>query len=250
MLASLILAARFLTVVPIPGREAHGARALGRAAWWFPIVGLLLGSALAGADRLLALAFPPLLSAGLVLALWKVATGGIHLDGLADCLDGLGGQNPEHRRSIMRDSRIGAFGAIGLILDLLIAFLALADMPPGQRGRLLFLAPAVGRLAPLLLGPRLRAATPGQGAGATFVAALPSWAGPAHLAVLLGLATWLVGGWGVVLTVGALATASLAASALAWRFGGVTGDVLGADVELCELAFLLAGACLVHRGLI
>ena len=249
MLPSLILAARFLTVVPIPGREAQGGNALGRAAWWFPVVGLLLGVTLAGMDRLLAFAFPPLLSAGLVLSLWKVATGGIHLDGLADCLDGLGGRDLEHRRSIMRDSRIGAFGAIGLILYVLIAFLALAGMPAGTRGRVLVLAPALGRLAPVLVGSRGRAATPGRGAGATFVAAMPRWAAPAHLVVVSALAAWLLGVWGAVITAGALGTASLASTGLAWRFGGVTGDVFGASVELCELAVLLAGASLAHRGL-
>ena len=250
MLASLILAARFLTVVPIPGRVAQGGNVLGRAAWWFPIVGLLLGAALAGMDRLFVLALPPLLAAGLVLSLWKVATGGIHLDGLADCLDGLGGRDLEHRRSIMRDSRIGAFGAIGLILYVLLAFLALAAIPAETRGRVLLLAPALGRLAPLLVGPRFPAATPGRGAGAAFVTAMSRWAGPANLVAVLALAAWLLGAWGVVVTSGALATAFLASAGLATRFGGVTGDVLGAGVELCELAVLLAVAALAHRGLI
>lgn len=250
MLASLILAARFLTVLPIPGNEGQGRIALGRAAWWFPVVGLLLGATLAGTDRLLSLAFPPLLAAGVVLALWKATTGGIHLDGLADCLDGLGGRDPGHRRSIMRDSRIGAFGAIGLILYVLIAFLALAGTPAATRGRVLLLAPALGRLTPLLLGARVRAATPGRGAGAIFVATVSSWAGPAHLVLVSALAGGLLGAWGVVIALGALATASLASTALARRFEGVTGDVLGAGVEICELTALLAGASLAHRGLI
>jgi len=248
--SSLILAARFLTVVPVPGREAQGGRALGRAAWWFPLIGLLLGAALAGMDRILALAFPPLLAAGLVLSLWKGATGGIHLDGLADCLDGLGGRDPEHRRAIMRDSRIGAFGAIGLILYALIAFLAIAGLPAAVRGRVLLVAPALGRLAPLLVGPRLRAATPGRGAGAAFVAAMSSWAGPAHLLLVVALAAWLLGEWGVLVALAALATACLASTGLARRFGGVSGDILGAGVELCELTVLLSGAALSHRGLI
>src|SRR5262245_56761816 len=119
-MGSLILAVRFLTIVPIPGREARGPGALGRAARWFPSVGLVLGGALAALDRGLALAFPTSLSAVLVVAAWKASTGGIHLDGLADSLDGLGGHDTEQRLAIMRDSRIGVFGAAGLILSLLI----------------------------------------------------------------------------------------------------------------------------------
>jgi adenosylcobinamide-GDP ribazoletransferase len=250
MLAPLIVAGRFLTVLPIPRREGEEAIPLGRAAWWFPAVGLLLGAALVGIDRLVSLAFPPLLSVGLVLALWKIATGGIHLDGLADCLDGLAGQDVERRRAIMRDSRVGTFGAAGLVLCLLLEFLALAALPSMVRGRLLLLAPVVGRLAPLLIGPCLRAATPGQGIGAAFLAATSRRAGPVLLVAVGGLAIWVLGTWAAVIVLCGLAMSALAAAAFARRFGGVTGDVLGASVELCELGVLLAGACLAHRGLL
>ena len=68
-MGSLILAVRFLTLLPVPGREAEGPSALGRAAWWFPVVGLALGGALAGADRILGIFFSPVLSALLVLSI-------------------------------------------------------------------------------------------------------------------------------------------------------------------------------------
>src|SRR5262245_41838435 len=127
MMASFALSLRFLTVVPVGRAEAAlEGEALGRAAWWFPVVGLLLGAGLAGLDRVLALVFPSLVSAALVLGAWKIVTGGIHLDGLADSLDGLGGRDRAHRLAIMRDSRLGTFGALGLVMDVLIAFLALA----------------------------------------------------------------------------------------------------------------------------
>jgi adenosylcobinamide-GDP ribazoletransferase len=250
MMPSLILAIRFLTIVPVPGREAEGRGALGRAAWWFPAVGLGLGAVLVALDRALVLAFPPLLTALLVLACWKVATGGIHLDGLADCLDGLGGRDPRHRLAIMRDSRIGTFGAIGLILYFLSALLALAEMPLAARDRLLLLAPAAGRLAPLLIAPRFGSASPGRGTGSAFVQHVGDWAGPVNLIAVLGLGAWLLGPWGPALIVGALVIAFLWSASLAWWFGGLTGDALGSGVELGELAILLAGAALAHRGLI
>jgi len=236
--ASLVLAARFLTIASVPGCEAGGPGALGRAAWWFPAIGLALGGGLLLADRLLSTVVPPLLSAGLVVAVWKVSTGGIHLDGLADCLDGLAGVNAERTLAIMRDSRIGVFGALGLVLCLLIACAALSGTPAAARAPILLLAPAVGRLTPLLVGPRVRPATPGRGLGAAFLGALPRAAGPVWLAVLLVLASLLLGPTGVALAAGALVAGAAGVIVFSRRLGGLTGDVLGTGVELSELAWL------------
>jgi adenosylcobinamide-GDP ribazoletransferase len=238
-LASLVLALRFLTIVPVPGREASGPGALGRAGWWFPVVGLALGAVLAGLDRALHWAFPPLLAALLVLTAWKVATGGIHLDGLADCLDGLGGRTPEHRLAIMRDPHVGAIGAVGLIFVVLLGLLALAEMPARLRTPVLLLAPVLGRVLPLLVMLLLRRARPGQGLAASFAAGLSRWAGPVHLAALLGLAGLVLGGWGACLIIAATLAAVAVVALLSLRLGGITGDVLGAAVELAELSVLL-----------
>ena len=249
-MGSLILAVRFLTVVPVPGRETQGVSALGRAAWWFPVVGLLIGVALAGALLVLHALFPPLVAAVLLVAVWKVATGGIHLDGLADSLDGLAGRDPARRLAIMRDSRIGVFGAIGLILCLFLVVAALADLSGSVRVRLLVLAPVVGRVAPLLVGGWLRPATPGQGLGAAFAAGLSRWAGPLSGLAGLALGGALLGPWGAVIAGVAWILAILWAGLAARRLGGLTGDVLGAVVELAELGVLLAGAALVRRGML
>jgi adenosylcobinamide-GDP ribazoletransferase len=249
-MASLILAVRFLTIVPVPGREAEGPGALGRAAWWFPVVGLALGLALVAAGRLLMLAFPPLLAALLVLTLWKVATGGIHLDGLADCLDGLAGADAERRLAIMRDSRVGVFGAVGLILYFMIALVALAGISAAAASPVLLVAPVVGRLAPLLVGACFGPASPEHGAGARFLRSVPRAAGPACLAGVLVLAGGLLGVWGALMAAGALAAVFACSTLLARRLGGLTGDALGAGVELGELAFVLAGASFAHLGLI
>ncbi|MET0852845.1 MAG: adenosylcobinamide-GDP ribazoletransferase [Candidatus Rokuibacteriota bacterium] len=247
-MAALILAVRFLTVVPMPGREATGPGAIGRAAWWFPVVGVLLGLALAAADWALAPIFPPLVVAALVVALWKAATGGIHLDGLADCLDALGGGNRERRLTIMRDHRIGVFAAAGLALVLLLAVAAVAELPASLRATALIAAPALGRIAPALAGACFPSATPGQGSGADFLIGLSRWAGPAQLAVAVALAPLVLWPGGLAL-VAAAAGAALAWSAfMARRLGGVTGDVLGGAVECGELAALLAAAALAHAG--
>lgn len=246
----MILAVRFLTIVPVPGRDSADPSALGRAAWWFPVVGLMLGLVLVAAERLLEALAPPLVGAALLVAVWKIVTGGVHLDGLADCLDGLGGPDAVRRRAIMRDSRIGVFGAAGLALVLILFAATLSELPAPIRGRVLLLAPVVGRVSPLLAGAWLRPATPGQGLGGAFVAGLSGWAGHVYAAAGMALATWLLGPWGAAIVAGALALALLWAGFAARRFAGITGDVLGAVVEVGELAVVLLAVVAVHRGLL
>jgi adenosylcobinamide-GDP ribazoletransferase len=249
-MASLILAVRFLTIVPVPGRGATGPTALGRAAWWFPVVGLALGAALAGADRALSAAVPLLLAAALVVTAWTVVTGGLHLDGLADCADALGGATRARRLEILADSRIGVFGAGAMIASFAIACAAVAGLPGTARAPVLILAPAVGRLSPLLVGASLRSAVPTQGLGASFLATLPRSAGVVHLALILAIAWLLIGHAGPAIGFGALAVSVAAAAWLARHFGALTGDVLGAGVALAELTFLVLAAAAAHRGLL
>jgi adenosylcobinamide-GDP ribazoletransferase len=247
---SLILALRFLTVVPIPGREAEGPAALGRAAWWFPVVGLMLGALVAGSARLIDAVFPPLVGAALLVAGWKAITGAIHLDGLADALDGLAGRDRARRLAIMRDSRIGVFGVTGLVLLLVLSVTAVAALAAPLRYRLLVLAPVVGRVTPTLAGAWLAPSTPGQGLGAAFSAGLSRWAGPVHAGGGLALAAWLIGPGGAALAAGAWVVALLLIGLAAARVGGVTGDLLGAGVEVAELVLLLAAVAATPRGLI
>src|SRR5947207_3423551 len=173
---------RYLTIVPVPGGGAHGLAALGRAAPWFPGVGLALGAVLVGVERLTSTVFSPLLAALLTVTVWKVLTGGLHLDGLADCLAGLAGRDAAHRLGIMRDSRLGAFGAIGLILFLLLEIGALVELPADARWRALLVLPAVGRATPPLLA-RCFASARVEGQGATFRDGLRAGAAPLGLAL-------------------------------------------------------------------
>jgi adenosylcobinamide-GDP ribazoletransferase len=193
---------------------------------------------------------PPLIGAALLVIGWKALTGGLHLDGLADCLDGLAGSDLVQRRAIMRDSRIGVFGAAGLTLLLILLVASLSEVAAATRGRLLLLAPAIGRVAPLLAGGWLRPATPGQGLAAAFAAGLSRWAGPTNAVVGVALATWLLGPWGAAIAAGALVVALLGARFAALRFDGITGDVLGAVVELAELTVVLLVVVAAHRGLL
>ena len=232
-----VLAVRYLTILPVPGHDDTD-RGLGRAAAWFPVVGLALGMLLVGVDRVTAHLFPPLLSALLTVTAWKFLTGGLHLDGLADCLDGLMGRDREHRLAIMRDSRIGTFGAVGLILFLMLEIVALTDLPPAQRWRVLVVAPTVARAVPPLLA-RLFGAARSEGQGAAFVAGVRATGAMLALAVAGLVAAAVLGVVGLVAAALALLVGVVAAGLIARRLGGLTGDVLGASVEGAELALLL-----------
>jgi adenosylcobinamide-GDP ribazoletransferase len=237
-MSGLVLAIRYLTILPVPGHDDTN-RGVGRAAAWFPLVGLALGVLLVGVDRVTTRVFPPLLSALLTITAWKLLTGGLHLDGLADCLDGLMGRDPEHRLAIMRDSRIGTFGAVGLILFLMLEIVAMTDLPPAQRWRVLVAAPTVARAVPPLLA-RLFGAARNEGQGAAFVAGVRATGAAIALAVAGLVSVAVLGVIGLVAAALALLVAVLAAWLIARRLGGLTGDVLGAAVEGAELALLLA----------
>jgi len=245
------LALSFLTTLPVPSRPA-ALGGLGRAAAWFPLVGLLLGLLLTAAYLLFNYLFPPLLAAALLVALWAALTGGLHLDGLADCGDGLLASLPSERRlEIMRDPRTGAFGVISLILFLLLKVLAVASLPTAAllaAPRLdwsaaawlpagpLIVAPVIARYL-LLPAARQPTARPG-GLGAELSAHLhPSAILVAGLTVLV---VALLGGPRAILAVlAARIVAALIFRVARARLGGLTGDVFGLTVELTELSVLL-----------
>jgi adenosylcobinamide-GDP ribazoletransferase len=236
--SGLLVAARYLTIVPVPGPAHAPLEALGRSAAWFPVVGLGLGLLLVLVDRLTSWLFSPLLAALLTVTVWKLVTGGVHLDGLADCLDGLVGRDAEHRLAIMRDSRIGAFGAVGLILFLMLEIVALAELVPPVRGSALFAAPVIARATPALLASLFRPAR-ADGHGAAFHVGVRPSAIVIGLAAAVAAAVFTLGGLGVATVAAGVVMAVAVGAFVAARLGGVTGDVLGAAVEITEVAVLL-----------
>lgn len=234
---ALRTAVNFLTIIPWRGRPDEPPAELGEAAGWFPLVGVLIGLLSGLVFYGLSLVLPPLAAAVLAAAVWIGLSGGLHLDGLADCCDGmLASASPERRLEIMKDPRLGTFGGIGLILAVLLKVSLLAALAP-ERGLLaLPLAAALGRwlLLPSAFQPSAR---PG-GMGAAFAAAI------SRKTVLWG-SVWLIP---LVILNGWRGLAALPVGfALVWfiwglakrRLGGVTGDVFGLIVETSELAALL-----------
>jgi adenosylcobinamide-GDP ribazoletransferase len=235
-LAEMQLAVILLTRVPF-GRLRDPVPPLGAAAWAFPLagipVGMIAGAVMAAA---LPLGLSPLVVGGLALAAQVVATGALHEDGFADLCDGFwGGTTRERRLEIMRDSRLGSYGTVGLILLIGLRWLGLATLAELEAIGAVIAGAIASRIAPTALSALLPAARPdGLGAQSKGVGAervIP--------AVLLGGLPMLLlpQGW-AALAVAALTVAVLAR--IAWRkLGGQTGDVLGAGQQVAEVALLL-----------
>ena len=232
------VALTFLTRTPIKLHDVEEAD-IGRSITCFPAVGLALGLVLAGAERLGRGHLSQELIAVGVVALLVALTGGLHLDGLADVFDGLGGSRGDRERmlAIMRDSRIGALGGAAMLLALLGKVFATLELQRTGTTWSLFMFPVAARwaVAPLVIFfPYARK----EGLGKAF----NGYGRLVHFAV----ATLIMGGILAVAglrafapTVAALAAALGFAVWLQRRLGGLTGDVYGAAIELSELTFLV-----------
>ena len=243
-LRDLLTAFQFLTRIPVPAAHFHTG-SLAQSVRFFPLVGLFIGLA-AGALRLtLAHVLDPALTAALVLLFLVMVTGALHEDGLADAADGLGGGwNPQQVLTIMRDSRIGSYGAIALVLSLLLRWLLLARLPTASFPPAVVAAHVLCRWTTLPLSyylqPARAADGDAQGQGARVAQLTPRNA--LLTGSLLTLAIVLVAtraaAWKPILA------AVLVSFCSGWyyrkRIGGVTGDCFGATNQLTEIAVYLA----------
>lgn len=237
-----LFAWHFLTAIPL-SRAHHEPTApeLAASMAWYPVVGLLIGGGLVLADRLLTNVFAAEVVNALLIVLLVLLTRGLHQDGLADTLDGLaGGRTPAERLPIMRDPRIGAVGATGLFLSLILRYAGLMALPQALRLPALLCMPAVGRWAMVTVAWASPYARAEGGLAAPFLTHL-SWA---HIAVSTAVLSiplslmFTVQGALVIVVLGAAFLIGVWAGCRSW-FGGITGDTLGAANELIEILFLL-----------
>jgi len=243
ILSGLVTAARTLTWLPIPGRDAVS---FASALPWFPLVGTLLGLILYGAALVTGQGWPGG-TAILVVAGGTLLTRGLHLDGLADSTDGLfGGRTRERALAIMKDSRMGAFGGIVLVLVLLAKFVAVSRLVSLSATIWIIPAYIASRTVQAVLAASMPYARAEGGTAGSFVAQ----AGPRHAMLALAVAIALVVGlggpnwrWPAALGM-ALCLAVLLGAGFRRRVGGITGDLLGASSELTELAVLFYGCLL------
>lgn len=225
-----------LTIIPVRSREPISARAYA----YFPLVGLLIGAMLVTAYLLLHAIFPNLVAAALLLALWVVSSGALHLDGFADACDALFAATTRERRlEILRDVHLGTFGAVGVMLLLIVKFVALASATSFMP---ILLAPMLGRWAMVFAATFPLARTSGMAAmfraGLTrrsvFVATMFAALVCACFSVI-----------GVAAFISAFIVALVLTRLALNRLGGLTGDIYGMIGESVEVAVVMIGGLMI-----
>lgn len=231
-------ALRFLTRLPVPaaggGGGGGGGGGLSQALRWFPLVGLLVGAILlaaAAAGRLLG----PGVGAAAALVAWVWVTGALHLDGIGDIADALGGghaHGPARVREILHDPHIGSFGVVAIALLLLAKFALLQALLATGPAWPLLLVPALARMLPMWWAQQLPPRHPGLGS--------QLGGGVGRRFALL----WAIVFCLLLVVLPAAAILLLFAPAWGWwvrrRLGGISGDSHGAGIELAEALLLLA----------
>lgn len=243
-----LLAFQFLTIFPLPFTLRCEEEDLGRSMTCFPLVGFALGAMLAGADFLLTPLMPRALGDLLLVALLALVTGALHLDGLSDVCDGLAARGSKERfLDVMKDSRVGAVGAVALVLGIALKYQALLAVPAAYKREALVFFPVVARFSQVQMTVGATRARK-DGLGAAFI----SGAGLVQflLAYLITLAAayLLLGMNGLYCT--------FLLFILTWRIkvwahkrlGGITGDVIGCASELNEIFCLVLLVVLFSRG--
>jgi adenosylcobinamide-GDP ribazoletransferase len=236
MMKSLRIAFGLMTTLPVSLPDDWSAGDSGRASVWYPFVGLVIGALTWLAWKGALSIFPSFVAGIITLIIWVILTGGLHLDGLADCCDGLFvSAGKERRLEIMKDPHTGAFGVIGLVLVLLLKAAALVSFASGS-GVGILLAASLARWCILLAGLLPLARPSGMGADFAlgFRRSFMLWGAiiPLAIAVFLGMR-------GVLSALAGIAAAGSVLWLAKSRIGGVTGDVFGMLVEIVETVVLL-----------
>ena len=234
-----------LTILPIPMDHARAADRAAASAWAFPLVGACIGLIAGLAGMVLSLlGIPSEMAAGVALGLMIFLTGGLHEDGLADCADGFGGgQTVARRLEIMKDSRLGSFGVLALIVVCVMRWAGIDGLLTAQGVGYFIAIGAISRL-PLALAMWAMPLARTDG-----LAASVGMVGPAAAAVGFGIAlclSVLFAGWAGILMLFAACIAAVAVCIIAWRrIEGYTGDVLGAVQQIAEVAALMIAVAML-----
>lgn len=227
-----------LTRLPVPVNAAQATARGAKAAWAYPIAGLavalLLGLIGGLTDGLL-----PQVQAAILLAVMVIVTGALHEDGLADTADGLwGGWDKARRLEIMKDSRIGAYGVIALVVTLLLRWICLSVLLAQSDWVYALIAVAVVSRAPMVV--LMAVMSNARGAGLSQSVGRPT---PATAVLAVGVAAaaaLLCLGWSGLVLCAFAAIATACCGAIAQRkIGGQTGDILGASQQISEITLLI-----------
>jgi len=236
---------RFLTTVPIPFLRENSEEEIGDSLVYFPAVGAIIGVFLAGLAWLLGLILPSMVTCVLLVIAMVLITGAMHLDGLADTCDGLGGQTIPERQEIMKDSHHGSFGVIAIFCMLLLKAVALMNIPQHWLLLSLIVVPMIGRWTMVYCIAVFPYARP-SGLGTIFKQQVSRWSFLIGALVVVAIAAIFFHWAGIIIIIITLGTAAGVAFLLNKQFGGLTGDTYGTVNEIAEVVALLVIVVLVN----
>jgi adenosylcobinamide-GDP ribazoletransferase len=234
------LAAAFLTIFPTLDKRPRASTEVAASFGWFPLIGFAIGGAVALGDWMLTRVMAASLRSLIAVAALALMSGGIHLDGLADTADALAAGSERARAlAIMRDSRIGTFGALALIFTIALKVAALAGLRGSRRRAILILAPGWARWAMVAVAQGMNYLRD-EGAGTALLQRNDRGVLLVASSIAL-IGTLALGKWvGLAAPVAAIAATALLRGWYRRWLGGVTGDMLGAAGEIVESVVMLA----------
>jgi len=232
-----LAAVQFLTVIPL--RRDVTPKELGYSLLYFPIVGLGIGAALFGLDRLFVLFLPAALGSALLIVALVLLTGANHLDGFIDSCDGIvAGRSPQERLTIMRDSRVGGFGVVGVLCLLLVKYISLLFLPGAWRMTALLLMPTLGRWA-MVYAITAYPSARREGLGQAYKGYANWWGLVIATLITIAVSVVLLELLGLALLAAIWLILVIMAAFLKKRLGGLTGDTYGAINEVIEVCALI-----------
>lgn len=246
MLRPFIIAIQFLTRIPTPQLAEVSEKEIAHSLAWYPFAGLLIGGILVGLATLLE-GLSANLQSALVLSVWVLLTGALHLDGLADSADAwLGGYGDKDKTlEIMKDPTSGPAAVVILILLLLLKFTALQSIIANKDWLVLLFAPLLARGIMLLLFQTTKYVRPG-GLGEAMAKYHSHIVGWTLILAMIASTIWLMNAKGLIILIVVSIVFIMLRGLMQKRLGGTTGDTAGAVVELTELTVLLTASLLVN----
>ncbi len=242
---SFLIALQFITTLPVKVKLNYSEKNIARSMLYYPLVGTIIGIILVVVNVILSKILPNLVVNILLIISWVALTGGIHLDGLSDSFDGIfGGKNKKIILDIMRDSNVGVYGVLAIVLILLLKFTLLSELPMQDKNMILITVPTISRLSMVLavyLFPYARK----EGFGKAYKLYLKRKHVLAASLWTVLLAAVLLFWQGLVLIIASLLSVLLIGKYITNEIEGLTGDNYGAVNEIIEVVILIVSIIVI-----
>ena len=240
ILNNFLISLQFLTIINIKTDTPIDEKSFGKSVIFFPLIGAFIGVLLVIISRLTSAFLPVSVSDAIVLAVLILVTGGLHIDGFADTVDGFaGGKNKDDILRIMKDSRIGTFGVVGIVMLLLTKYLSLQSLQPDTKYFVLITMPVIGRWSVLPMGLFFKYARIEGGTGKIFAESIRLKELIIGTIMALAIIIPLFRLKGFLMLAVIFIVTLLIGRYSKRKINGITGDVFGATIEINELIILI-----------